>query len=713
MTAGPVRACPAGHEPGPRKPGRDCPGCRRDAVVARVAAADRSLTAGQVASAVDAVAGHGAALRSLAQALSAGQAADVLAGGAPPAVGRLVTELIARGSTVLAAPACATCGRTGRPLTRSGQGGACPRCRNRQLATACAQCGAVRPVAGRTSGGEPVCERCRRRERGHRPCGTCGKTAPIAVRGRDGGTDVCVNCYRLPTAACTVCGRRRECRFAGTQPICPACSPRSTAACAHCGQDRPPAARWPEGPVCDTCYTAALRRRGTCTGCGQQRRLVFPPGPGAGICADCAGLIITHACALCGIEDKLFEKGRCARCSLRQRTAALIRDPAGPATPGPAIALDRVAGAITAARTPYSALNWLRTGAAAAILADVAAGRTALTHQALDDHPHQRAADYLRHMLVAGGVLPARDEALARMERWSQDILSGIDHPADRRVTQAYLTWQVLRRLRRRSGTGPGQRTPTGQSRHQIRAVAAFLAWLRQHDLTLASCRQGDVETWLATSPAAYDVRGFLAWTAGRKHSRKLDIPGPQRRTGTATSPGQRWKLISRLLHDDTLDLTDRAAGCLLLLFGQHLSRTAVMTTSQIITRDDSVHVRFGKHEIPVPDSLGRILTELTRTGRTHTGIGSPPASPWLFPGGMPGQPITPSQLGERLRAIGIRALPGRRAAMTDLAAQLPAAVLADLLNITPGTAARWMHQAGGDWNRYAAQIARTRNHQS
>jgi hypothetical protein len=516
----------------------------------------------------------------------------------------------------------------------------------------------------------------------------------------------------MPTAVCTVCERRRECSFAGTRPVCLTCSPRSTAACAHCGQDRPPAARWPEGPVCDTCYTTALRRRGTCGDCGQQRRLVSPPGPGAGICADCAGLIVTHACALCGVEDKLFEKGRCARCSLRQRTAALIRDPAGPDTPGLPVALNGVVEAIVAARTPYSALNWLRTGAAAAVLADVAAGRTALTHRALDDHPRQRAADYLRHMLAAGGVLPVRDEALARMERWSRDILSGIDHPADRRVMQAYLTWQVLRRLRHRSAISPGPRTPTGQSRHRVRAVAAFLAWLRQHDLSLASCRQGDVETWLATSPAAYDVRDFLDWAADRKHTHKLDIPEPQRRTGTATSPDQRWELISRLLHDNTLDLTDRAAGCLLLLFGQHLSRTAVMTTSQIITRDDGVHVRFGNHEVPVPDSLGRILTELTRTGRAHTGIGSPAISPWLFPGGMPGQPITPSRLGERLRDIGIRALPGRRAAMTDLAAQLPAAVLADLLNITPGTAVRWMHQAGGDWNRYAAEIARTRHHQ-
>ena len=105
--------------------------------------------------------------------------------------------------------------------------------------------------------------------------------------------------------------------------------------------------------------------------------------------------------------------------------------------------------------------------------------------------------------------------------------------------------------------------------------MVAFLAWLRQHDLALASCRQGDVETWLATSPAAYDIRDFLAWAADRKHSHGSN-PRTAAQTGTATSPGQRWELISRLLHDQTLDLTDRAAGCLLLLFGQHLSRTAV-----------------------------------------------------------------------------------------------------------------------------------------
>jgi hypothetical protein len=42
----------------------------------------------------------------------------------------------------------------------------------------------------------------------------------------------------------------------------------------------------------------------------------------------------------------------------------------------------------------------------------------------------------------------------------------------------------------------------------------------------------------------------------------------------------------------------------------------------------------------------------------------------------------------------------------------MPAAVLADLLGLHPTTAVKWMHQAGADWNRYAADLARDRNHQ-
>jgi hypothetical protein len=57
--------------------------------------------------------------------------------------------------------------------------------------------------------------------------------------------------------------------------------------------------------------------------------------------------------------------------------------------------------------------------------------------------------------------------------------------------------------------------------------------------------------------------------------------------------------------------------------------------------------------------------------------------------------------------------MPGRRAALTDLAAHLPAAILSDLLHLSAGTAVRWTHDAGGHWSAYAAAIAREHVHQT
>ncbi len=670
------------------------------------AAAEGFLPRAVIEAAVDVVAPAGQGLRQLAAALAADP--DALCRGAPPVAGRLASELIARGSATLTIPACAVCGRSGRPLFRGEGGGVCQRCRAWQRAAACASCGKVKPAAGHDDAGQPVCEVCHRRDdpRRHRECGACGKLAPVAVRARDGRPDICVSCYRLPEATCSKCQRRRPCTFAAaSQPVCPSCAPRATATCARCGHDRPPQARWPEGPVCDPCYTAALKHRGPCTACGQMRRLVAPAGPAADTCADCAGIPVRHACTDCGIEDKLYEKGRCARCSLRRRALELLSAGTG-CVPTP---LAGVFDAVTAARQPRSALNWLRSGAGASLLADVAAGRLAISHQALDAHPRQRAADYLRHMLTAGGALPSRDEQLARAERWLARLLDGIGPAADRRLVQAYATWQVIRRLRASAQRRSRPRTPTAHARNNIRAAAGLLAWLRSHGTTLASCGQADIDDWLHTGPAACLARDFLTWADRHGHCPKLAIPAPARGTGAAVSQDQRWQLAARLLHDTALDPTDRVAGCLLLLYGQPLSRIAITTTSQVTRHDNEVLIRLGCHDVPVPGPLATATLQLISDGRSHRGVGSPPATTWLFPGHLPGRPITPARLGERLRAIGIYAKTGRRAALLDLAAQLPAAVIADLLGLHETTAARWVHQAGGDWSRYAAELARTR----
>jgi integrase len=673
------------------------------------AAAEGSLPRPVIEAAVGAVAPAGQALRQLALALAADPGA--LARGAPPVAGKLAAELIARGSAALPVPACAVCGRTGKPLTRGNDGdGVCQRCRSWQRAVACASCGKIRPRAGTDAAGQGICEVCCRNHdpKRRRTCGRCGKTSPVAVRGRDGRPDICVNCYKLPAATCSICGSRKECNFAATaRPVCIACSPRAAATCARCGQDRPPAARWPEGPVCDPCYTAALRHRGRCASCGQQRRLVTPPGPAADTCADCAGIPVTHACTGCGTEDKLYEKGRCARCSLRRRARELLS--AGTGTI--AAELTGVFDAVTAARQPRSALNWLRKGAGADLLADVAAGRLAISHDALDDCPRRRAADYLRHMLTAAGTLPPRDEELARTGQWLTGVLEAISPAADRRLVQAYATWQVMRRLRASAAGTARPRTPTAHARNNIRAAVTFLAWLRSRGTELTACGQADVDQWLHTGPSACLARDFLAWAAARGHCGRLTIPAPPRATGPALSQDQRWALAARLLHDTALEPTDRVAGCLLLLYGQPLSRIAAMTTSQVTRRDDQAFIRLGRHDAPVPAPLAGAVLTLISDGRSYRGVGSPPATAWLFPGHLPGRPITPARLGERLRALGIYAQTGRRAALLDLATQLPAAVLADLLGLHETTAAKWMHQAGGDWSRYAAQMARSRPH--
>ena len=91
--------------------------------------------------------------------------------------------------------------------------------------------------------------------------------------------------------------------------------------------------------------------------------------------------------------------------------------------------------------------------------------------------------------------------------------------------------------------------------------------------------------------------------------------------------------------------------------------------------------------------------------------IGDPGASPWLFPGGQPGQPISAYQLAGRLRQLGIRSGQSRSAALFQLATDLPAVILARLLGIHITVAAAWQRAAAGDWAGYAGDISHCLEH--
>lgn len=108
-----------------------------------------------------------------------------------------------------------------------------------------------------------------------------------------------------------------------------------------------------------------------------------------------------------------------------------------------------------------------------------------------------------------------------------------------------------------------------------------------------------------------------------------------------------------------------------------------------------------------LPDPLADLVLRVVADRQGHASLGAPDTSPWLFPGGRPGHPISSFRLSERLRAIGI--LPGqsRSAALFQLAEELPAALLARMLGIHISVAVRWQRAAAGDWTAYAADVSR------
>ena len=413
-------------------------------------------------------------------------------------------------------------------------------------------------------------------------------------------------------------------------------------------------------------------------------------------------LLAGHVCSACGREDKLYERGHCDRCALVRRAAELMAGPDGAVPP----LLMGVHDAIVSSPTPRKALNWLRQGAGAPILRAMATGTTAVAHEALDAHARPGAANYVRHMLVANGALAARDDRLATLERIITDTVATIERPEDRKIVAAFATWHVLRRLRRQADHRPTARTPISHARNQVVGAVRLLDWLAEGGLSLATCTQGDIDRWLTTGPPSrYDARHFLEWTSERKLSATLEVPVLKSGPGSALDAEERWDTIRRLLTDPAIELADRVAGSFLLLYAQPLSRIAAMTLDRITVADTGVSVRFASYDLAVSDPLGMLVLAQVATGRSHhIGIGAAPSS-WLFPGHLPGRPITAHHLGKRLGALGIDARAARRAARQQLAAEVPAVVLAEMLGVAIPTAVAWAHEAGGDWANYAALV--------
>lgn len=90
---------------------------------------------------------------------------------------------------------------------------------------------------------------------------------------------------------------------------------------------------------------------------------------------------------------------------------------------------------------------------------------------------------------------------------------------------------------------------------------------------------------------------------------------------------------------------TDRLAALLVLLYAQDAAKISRLTLDHVDVVGSDVRIRLGGAPIVVPEPLDGLVLTLIGSRRGHATLGDQGTSPWLFPGGRPGQPLSAYQL--------------------------------------------------------------------
>lgn len=300
---------------------------------------------------------------------------------------------------------------------------------------------------------------------------------------------------------------------------------------------------------------------------------------------------------------------------------------------------------------------------------------------------------------------------MVRLQPHVKDLVTSHTTAEGRKILHRYATWHLLRHLRRRCRGCRGNditHTQLVVVRQHLRAAVYLLNWLENQNLTLAICRQSDLERWLTSDDVHHrrEAGHFVRWALSQRIARDLSFPAVKWNGPSQPMDDEaRWATARRLLHDKTLKPEDRLAGLLLLLCAQWPAAISRLTVDHIEETDGAVRIRLGAVPVELPTLLAELALHQVAVRRSHAVLVRTD-SPWLFPGGQPGRPISAWAMGERLRKLGIRLAETRSTALFQLATELPAAVLARTLGIDITVAVKWQRAAAGDWAAYAADVA-------
>jgi hypothetical protein len=131
--------------------------------------------------------------------------------------------------------------------------------------------------------------------------------------------------------------------------------------------------------------------------------------------------------------------------------------------------------------------------------------------------------------------------------------------------------------------------------------------------------------------------------------------------------------MLRTLLEDESIDLRDRVAGCLVLIFAQQISRLVLLKKDDIQVTQGRVFVRLGREPLLVPEPLATLILRLRQARSPRGNLARSTEPEWMFAGLRLDTAMHEEVMRRRLRKLGITVRAARTSAALQLARTLPA----------------------------------------
>lgn len=196
-------------------------------------------------------------------------------------------------------------------------------------------------------------------------------------------------------------------------------------------------------------------------------------------------------------------------------------------------------------------------------------------------------------------------------------------------------------------------------------------------------------------------IRTFFVWANNSKINAEVRIDHRQPKTSRTLTQERRLAWLKELLTEESETRPFRVAGTLLLLYAQPLVRIAALKTTAIVLTSQETRISLGAEPVPVPEPFAGILRQHLHDRPNLRTTGGGKGTPWLFPSTYPGKHLEAQYIMKRLRALGVNLLGARNSAIQNLVAEVPPALVAELLGYSYQVAHRHAEVAAQPWSRY------------